>query len=122
MRSLVSRVSPIYAVFVAASAAQVGLLVATGVVSDFHLTNLIPLAVLIVLLGRRSRVAWWLLVAVDAIPLLWSTTLWGPGTLWLHVVLFAMGGSVLLVLLVCRPMREFVSVGRTRRPARARAR
>ena len=113
--------SPVFALFVLVSVVQVILLRVTGVTDGFSLVRVAPAIVLIVMLGRRSRIAWWLLVAFDALPLLFSTLLLGPGVLWAHVALFAGTSVALLALLVSRPMRAYVSAGRPAATAGPRA-
>ena len=116
MRALLTRSRTVFGLYVVLSVAQVVLLSATRTTSGFSLAHLVPGLVLIVLLGRRSRAAWWLLVAFDVIPLLFTTLLLGPGVLWTHVALFVGSSIVLLAVLVSRPMRAYVSAGRPQPP------
>jgi hypothetical protein len=111
-----TRASPVFVLYVLLSAVQVILLKVTGVTGSISVGRLLLAIVLIAALGRRSRVAWWLLVALDVIPLLFSTLLLGPGVLWVHVALYAGSSVALLALLVSHPMRAFVSAGRPARP------
>jgi hypothetical protein len=120
MRGLLVRASPIVALYVLANVVQLVVLVAAGVVTDFHLGALVPDAVLVVMLARRNRLAWWLLIALNGLPVLLSATLIGAGTLWGNLVLSDGTALVLLALLVSEPMRAYVSAGRPRRPVRAR--
>jgi uncharacterized membrane protein len=119
MKRLLARASPIIAVYVLANVMQLVVLVAAGVVTGFHLGALVPDAVLVVMLARRNRLAWWLLIALNGLPVLLSTTLLGAGTLWGHLILSDGTGLVLLALLVSQPMRAYVTAGRPRRPLRA---
>jgi hypothetical protein len=119
MKRLLARASPIVALYVLANLMQLVVLVAAGVVTDFHLGALVPDAVLVVMLARRNRLAWWLLIALNGLPVLLSTTLVGAGTLWANLILSDGTGLVLLALLVSQPMRAYVTAGRPRRPLRA---
>jgi hypothetical protein len=119
MRGLLVRMSPIVALYVAANVVQLVALVAAGVVTDFHLGALVPDAVLVVMLARRNRLAWWLLIALNGLPVLLSMTQIGAGTLWGHLILSDGTALVLFALLVSQPMRAYVSSGRPRRPLRA---
>jgi hypothetical protein len=121
MKRLIVRTSPTVALYVLANVVQLVVLVAAGVVTDFHLGALVPDAVLVVMLARRNRLAWWLLIALNGLPVLLSTTLIGAGsTLWGNLILSDGTALVLLALLVSQPMRAYVSAGRPRRPVRAR--
>lgn len=112
MRRLTSRISPVYVLFVVLTVLQSAILRVTGVTSDVSLVRLIPAVALLAMLGRRSRVAWWLLVALDAVPLLSTTFMLGPHVLWGHVALLAGSSLLLLALLASHPMRAYVATGR----------
>jgi len=66
--------------------------------------------VLLVALAFRSRIAWGLLIVLDAIPLLAVLAVIGGGHVqWSHVIVMVLTGVSLETALLSQPLRQYVS-------------
>ena len=117
MRS--DRLPSVYLLFVVLSGLQLALFKLSGAVAHVSGRGSLFMVVLLVALGFRSRLAWGLLVAVDAIPIVsLPLALVGSGnTLWGHVAVSLLTGVALEATLLSRAMRWFAAG----RPVRLRA-
>jgi hypothetical protein len=105
-----------YLLFVLLTGAQLGLFVLAGVLSHVSTHGSEFMLVLIVALAFRSRIAWTLLVLLNAIPLLavlmaplGSSSSTGSGhVLWGHLALMLITGIALEATLLSPAMRRFV--------------
>jgi hypothetical protein len=114
-----------YVLFVLVGFAQFGALALLGK-STISRGSVVVLVLMVAWLGSRSRIAWWLFVAINtwslvvAALLIGSTsqTLSGPGgthtvttapsgggVVWGNVIALILGSSLLLAILFSRPMR-----------------
>ncbi len=103
-----------YLLFVIVGFAELGALIAIGE-SRIDKGGIVLIVVLVVWLGRRSKAAWWLFVVANAYLLIASAPLVvssGGGVLWADVIATGLGSSMLLVILLSRPMRRWVRPGR----------
>lgn len=106
-----------YWLFVTVGFAQLGALVLIGD-STVRAKGLIPVILMLVWLGRRSRTAWWIFLVFNALELTLSAVLVlgsasgasaGSGTLWGDVITILLGSAVLIAILLSRPMRAWTS-------------
>ena len=111
-----------YWLFVAIGFAQLGTLVSIGD-STISTKGLIPVVLMLVWLGRRSRTAWWVFLVVNGLEVILTAALVlasvngasaGSGTLWGEVITILLGSLVLTAILLSRSMRSW-----TRPPAAA---
>ena len=109
------RLPRVFWLFVAATILQAAAFYLLAVITDLNSRGIVFLAILVVLLARRSRIAWSLLVVIDGIPtlimllsVLFGTSSGGGSVLWSHVVVALITGIALVALLLSRPMRDFV--------------
>jgi hypothetical protein len=114
LRNHMARERLAYLLFVAAGFAQLAALLTIGS-TRVDKGGIVLLVILVAWLGRRSRTAWWLFVTGNAWLLLASAPLLissGAHVVWGDVIALAGGSSVLLAILLSRPMRAWI-----RRPA-----
>ncbi len=104
-----------YLLFVLLTGAQLGLFVLAGVLSHVSIHGSEFMLVLIVALAFRSRIAWTLLVLLNAIPLLavmmaplGSSSSSSGRVLWGHLALMLITGIALEATLLSPAMRRFV--------------
>lgn len=99
-----------YLLFVVVGFTQLGVLVAIG---DTRIDKggVVVLVVLVAWLGRRSRPAWWLFVATNALFLIAAVALLlssGGHPIWGDVIATILGSSMLLAILLSRGMRAWI--------------
>jgi hypothetical protein len=106
-----------YWLFVAVGFAQLGTLVLIGE-SDISTRALIPVILMVVWLGRRSRTAWWIFVLVNVCEFVATVAIVlgsasgasaGSGTLWGDAITILLGSCALIGILLSRPMRAWTS-------------
>jgi hypothetical protein len=104
-----SRERVAYLLFVIVGAAELSALAVIGD-TRFNKGGIVLVVVLALWLGRRSRVAWWLFVAGNALPLLASALLMASGghVMWGNAIVLSLGSALLLAILTSRPMRRWV--------------
>jgi hypothetical protein len=100
--------------YVALALLQPGLFVLVGALHHPNERGMAFLAVLLLALAYGSRIAWGLLVVLDAIPLLAVGAAAGPGVVWSHVVVVVLTGVALETTLLSPAMRRHVSSRRNR--------
>lgn len=102
-----------YLLFVVVGLALLGALALIGETS-FNRGGVIFVLAVAAWLGRRSRTAWWLFVAGNALGLLFSlplivSGLGSRGQIILgNAIALTLGSSLLLAILLSRPMRAWV--------------
>jgi hypothetical protein len=78
----------------------------------------IPVGLMVVWLGRRSRTAWWIFLVLNALEFIFTAALVlgsasgrsaGSGTQWGDVITILLGSSALIAILLSRPMRAWTS-------------
>jgi len=101
----------VFWLFVTATIVQPVAFYLSGSITNWNTRGIAFLAILVVLLARRSRVAWGLLILMDGIPTLavLLASVSGGSMAWEHVVAAVMTGTALMVLLLSRGMRQFVA-------------
>ena len=104
-----------YWLFVCIGFAQLGALALIGE-STISLKGLIPIALMVAWLGRRSRAAWLTFIVINAVEfiataaLVLSSATDGPaggGVLWGDTATILVGSAALLVTLLSHPMRAW---------------
>jgi hypothetical protein len=109
-----------YWLFVCVGFAQLGVLAVIGE-STITARGLVPVVLMVAWLGRRSRAAWLIFVALNAIALLATGALVlssatgappGGGVLWGDTMTILIGAAALLLILLSRPMRSWMSATR----------
>jgi hypothetical protein len=99
-----------YLLFVFVGFAQLAVLVLIGD-TRINAAGVFILVILVAWLGRRSRAAWWLFVAMNGwfllgdLALLFSS---GGSLIWGDVIATVLGSSLLLAILLSRTMRTWI--------------
>jgi hypothetical protein len=96
-------------IVVALTALQPGLLVLVGAQHGLNDRGAAFVVVLLVALARRSRVAWGLLLVIDAIPLLAIGAAWGPGVIWSHLFVMVASSAALEAALLSPALRRYLA-------------
>lgn len=107
-----------YLLFVAIGFAELATLVEIGK-SRITTASVIGLMILLVQLGRRSRIAWWVFVLCNGWLLVSSASFLGSSgeVTWGNVITLWIGSSALLTILVGPDMRTWIKPT-SRRPDR----
>ena len=98
-----------YLLFVVVEAAQLSALAVIGD-TRFNRGGIVLMVALACWLGRRSRVAWWLLVVGNGVSLLLSASLLAAGghVMWGNAIALTLGSATLVLILTSRPMRRWI--------------
>ena len=107
------RLPMVFLLYGALTILQPAVLVWVGAIEHVQPRGLWFMALLLVGLARGSRIAWGLLVVIDAVPLLALGALGGGQVLWGHVTAMILTGLALELTLFSPAMRRHV-----RRPDR----
>ncbi len=108
------RLPGVLLLFVGLTALQPALFVLVGALDHPNTGGIAFVVVLVLALGYGSRIAWVLLIVLNAIPLLAIGAAFGPGVLWSHVVVMVLTGVALEATLCSWAMREHIGRRRNR--------
>lgn len=109
------RLPDVLVLYVALSVLQPALFVLVGALHHPNERGLAFMAFLLVALAYRSRIAWVMLLALNALPLLAVLgASFGSGVLWSHVAVIVLTGVALEATLLSPAMRQHVG-GRRKR-------
>lgn len=103
--------------YVALTVLQPMLFVLVGALHHLNGRGIGFMVVMLFALGYRSRIAWVLLIVLNAIPLLAIGASLGPGVLWSHLAVMVLTGVALEATLLSPAMRQHVGGRRTRSSA-----
>ena len=102
------RTPGVFLLFVGLTVLQPALFVLVGALGHPNTGGIAFMVVLVLALAYGSRLAWVLLIVLNAIPLLAIGAAFGPGVLWSHVVVMVVTGVALEATLCSRAMREHI--------------
>jgi hypothetical protein len=109
------RLRDVLFLYVVLSVLQPALFVLVGALHHPNGRGLAFIAVLLVALAFGSRIAWVILLALNALPLLGVLgAAFGSGVLWSHVVVIVLTGVALEATLLSPAMRQHVGSRRNR--------
>jgi hypothetical protein len=106
------RLPPVYLLYVLLSILQPIVFLAFGALKHLSMTGTILVVLLLIALGFGSRIAWGILIILDAIPVVAAFVAIGGHTLWGSFALTLITAFVLEAVLFSAEMRRQVRGGR----------
>jgi hypothetical protein len=108
------RLPDVFFVYVTLTVLQPTLFVLVGALDHLNKRGIAFMVVLLLALAVRSRIAWVLLIVLNAIPLLAIGAILAPSVLWSHVAVMVLTGVALEATLLSPAMRQHVGSRRNR--------
>jgi hypothetical protein len=108
------RLPKVFFLYVGLTILQPALFVLVGALQHLNTRGIWFMVVLLLALARSSRIAWVLLLVINAIPLLAVGAAVGTEVLWSHLVVMVLTGIALEATLLSAAMRQHVGRARNR--------